>query len=145
MEHIVWEKIIMFEKEESVYKLFISHIDEDDHEYNIFLDKLSASSDFRYKDCAIKEKVSPEDLERQMKPVDVVIILSGLCFKNQKLMERQVDAARKLNKPLVIIRPYGMENVPAKLGEVASGVVGWNTSCIVDTIRESSSYGAAYE
>lgn len=135
----------MFKEEETIFKLFICHIDEDDDEYNLFLEKLSAAYDFSYKDYAVKEKVSPHDLESQIKTVDVVIILSGLCFKNQELMERQLDVAQELNKPLVIIRPYGVENVPAKLEKVASSVVGWNTPCIVDAIRESSPYDIDYE
>ncbi len=72
-----------------------------------------------------------------MKDVDVVIILSGLYSKNKNLIEQEIDMARKLEKPIVIIRPYGMENVPGRIEDAASEVVGWNTSCIVDSVRES--------
>jgi hypothetical protein len=135
----------MFEEEEIVYKLFISHINEYNDEYNLFLEKLSASYDFSWEDYAVKEKSSAEELERQVKPVDVVIILSGLCSKNRDLILRQLDAAQKLNKPVVVIRPYGMENIPSRLEKIASGVVGWNTPCIVDAIRENSPYNDSYE
>lgn len=135
----------MFQEEEIVYKLFISHINKDDDEYNLFISKLSASYDFRYDDYAVEEKFSLEELKIQMEAVDVVIILSGLCSKNQELLKRQVDTALNLNKPLVVIRPYGMETVPSNLEEMASAVVGWNTPCIVDSIRESYPYNGSEE
>jgi hypothetical protein len=30
-----------------------------------------------------------------------------------------------------------MENVPGSIEDTASEVVGWNTSCIIDSVRES--------
>jgi len=36
-----------------------------------------------------------------------------------------------------VIRPYGMENIPYQLEEIADEVVGWNTPCIVDAIKDA--------
>jgi hypothetical protein len=127
----------MFEEESEDYKLFISHINRDDEEYDLFLSKLNASYDFQWKDCAVQGKITPEDIKDQMEPVDVVVILSGLLSKDKSLLIRQIDAAKDLRKPIVVIRPYGMETVPSNLEELASEVVGWNTPCIVDAIRDS--------
>ncbi len=130
----------MFEEESRTYKLFISHLDRDDEEYNRFLDKLSASYDFEYEDRTVRGKTLPDELLKQMEPVDVVVILSGLYSKNRELIQRQIDAALELKKPIVVIRPYGMENVLPSLEKIATEVVGWNTPCIVDAIVESSPY-----
>lgn len=127
----------MFDEDPRIYKLFISHINRDDEEYNLFLSKLDASYDFKWKDTAVKGSTQAEDIAEQMKPVDVVIILSGLMSKDKELLTRMIDAASKLEKPIVVVRPYGMENVPLNLEEIASDVVGWNTPCIVDAIMES--------
>ena len=67
----------------------------------------------------------------------MVIILSGLISKDKKLLTMMIDAASKLEKPIVVVRPYGMETVPLNLEEMATDVVGWNTPCIVDAIMES--------
>lgn len=134
----------MFEEEEKVYRLFISHINRDDEEYKLFLSKLDASYDFQWKDTAVRGSVSPGDIEKQVESADVVIILSGLISKDHELLTRMIDTATKLEKPLVVVRPYGMENVPANLEEVADDVVGWNTPCIVDAILESYT-GERYE
>ena len=67
----------------------------------------------------------------------MVVILSGLYSKDKNLIQQEIDIAVEFKKPIVIIRPYGMENVPGNIEEVASEVVGWNTPCIVDAIRDS--------
>jgi hypothetical protein len=127
----------VFEDKSEIYNIFISQLKDDDEEYNRFIGKLEASYDFQWKNHSIPDETDKEQLEEQMKDVDVVIILSGMYSKNKNLIQREIDLARKLEKPIVIIRPYGMENVPGSIEDAASEVVGWNTSCIVDSVRES--------
>ena len=43
--------------------------------------------------------------------------------------------AKELGNEIVLIRPYGMENVPANLEELSSAVVGWNAPCVIDAIK----------
>jgi hypothetical protein len=127
----------MFEDESEIYNIFISQLKDDDEEYNRFIGKLEASYDFQWKNHSIFDRTDKEQLTEQMKNVDVVIILSGMYSKNKNLIQQEIDLARKLEKPIVIIRPYGMENVPGSIEDTASEVVGWNTSCIIDSVRES--------
>ena len=42
---------------------------------------------------------------RQIEPVDVVVILSGLYSRNRNTIQVQIDVARELEKPIVVIRP----------------------------------------
>lgn len=127
----------MFEEETKTYKLFITYTDRENEEYELFLSKLNASYNFKWVDCAVHDKVSPENIKDQMEAADVVIVLSGLISLDKPLLNRMVDVAEKMKKPIVVIRPYGMENVPFNLEEFASEVVGWNTPCIVDAIMDS--------
>ncbi len=127
----------MINDNSKIYKLFIIHLNEDDDEYKLFLNKLNASHDFEWKNYAFQDENIHTEVEEQMKIVDVIIILSGLYSKHMKLIQRPIDAAVKLRKPIVIVRPYGMENVPSALEKIATEVVGWNTPCIVDSIREA--------
>lgn len=127
----------MLDENQKVYKLFISHLDKENDEHNLFLDKLKASYDFKWINSAVPDKNSYDDLIDQIKQVDVMIILSGLFSKDAELISQQLDVAMKLKKPIVVIRPYGLENVPSNLEKIASEVVGWNTPCIVDSIKEA--------
>lgn len=127
----------MFEEKTKTYKLFITYTDRENEEYELFLSKLNASHDFQWEDCAVHDKVLPEDIIDQMEAVDVVVALSGLISLDKPLLTSMIDIAEKMKKPIVVIRPYGMENVPFNLEELASEVVGWNTPCIVDAIMDS--------
>jgi len=128
----------MFEDESEVYNLFISQLNEYNDEYDRFIGKLETSHDFQWKNYTIPGETDAKKLKEQMKLVNVVVILSGLYSKDKNLIQKEIDIAIELEKPVVIIRPYGMENVPGSIEQVATEVVGWNTPCIVDSIRESS-------
>ncbi|MFY9638662.1 MAG: TIR domain-containing protein [Methanobacterium sp.] len=128
----------MFEDESELYNLFISKLNEDNDEYDRFIGKLKASYDFQWEDHTIPDETDIENLKKQMKSVDVVVILSGLYSKDKNLIQLEIDIAVELKKPIVIIRPYGMENVPGSIEKVATEVVGWNAPCIIDAIRESA-------
>ena len=127
----------MINDDSKIYKLFIIHLNEDDDEYKLFLSKLDASYDFEWKDYAFQSENLHMEFEEQMELVDVIIILSGLYIKNRKLIKKQIDVAVKLRKPIIVVRPYGLENVPSALEQIANEVVGWNTPCIVDSIQET--------
>ena len=65
--------------------------------------------------------------------------------KTQKeLIEKHIKYAKGFRKPIIIIRPYGVEEIPEPLQDVATKVVGWNTACIVDAILLSIN-GEDYE
>ena len=46
-----------------------------------------------------------------------------------------MELAHELEKPVLLIRPYGMEDVPAELEEASNGVIGWSASCIAGAIK----------
>lgn len=127
----------MLDEETREYKLFISHIDRDDEEYDTFLSKLEAAYDFQWTDTAVRGSVAREDIQEQLEAADVVVILSGLISKDKEILTRMIDTAKGQEKPIVVVRPYGMEIVPSNLEDIASEVVGWNTPCIVDAIHEA--------
>jgi hypothetical protein len=127
----------MLEEESELFNLYISQLSESTYEYDKFIGKLKSSEDFRYENHSIPSKTSREELREQMKAVDVVVLLSGFYSKDKDLVQRILDTAVELDKPIVIIRPYGMENVPGRIEEAASEVVGWNAMCIIDSIRDS--------
>ena len=127
----------MIENESQLYNLFISQLDETTYEYDRLIGKLSSVEDFKFEDHSVPGKTSLEDLSKQMMDVDAVVILSGLYSADKNLIQREIDVAQKLKKPIIIVRPYGMENVPGKIEEAANEVIGWNAGCIIDSIVES--------
>ena len=127
----------MFESESKIYAVFISHIGQKEDEYDTFTEKLSTAHDFEYKNYGLLDELTENKLQEQIKPVGIVIILSGLYNKYESIIKKQIDVANKLGKPIIVIRPYGMENVPPELEDIAVDIVGWNAPCIVDAIVEN--------
>jgi len=127
----------VFELESKKYSIFISHTGKNEEEYSTFLNKLASAHDFEFDNHSLLEEITEESLEKQITPVDIVIILSGLYNKYKKIIQRQIDVAMRLNKPIILIRPFGMENVPPELEEIADDIIGWNTPCIVNAIEEN--------
>jgi len=126
----------LWEEESRVYKIYISHI-KDFKEYNLFLEKLKAANEFKWINLA-KPGDGNENLELQIKDVDVVIILSGQYSKNPSSLKKQIKIAQNFKKPLIAVRPYGMENVPTFIENLAQDIVGWNTPCIIEVIKENA-------
>lgn len=129
----------MFESESRLYDIFISNIGQNEDEYDTFTEKLSSARDFEFKNYGIleKDKITEKELQEQIRPAGIVIILSGLYNKYGDIIKKQIAIASKLEKPIIVIRPYGMENVPPELEEIAADIVGWNAPCIVDAIVEN--------
>lgn len=127
----------VFEEDLKVYHLFISHNGEGDEEYLTFIQRLIEAPDFEWEDHGAPGKNSPQELRDQIEPAEIVVILTGLYSRHHDLIQTQVKIAQELEKPIILIRPYGMEEVPGNLEEIADGVVGWNRVCIVERIQES--------
>lgn len=127
----------MFEEEMDthVYQLFISQINEENKENSQFFERLNNAHDFIWENNSQKEKFDPDSLFEQIEKSEVVVILSGLYGINKELIENIFTIALKQDKPIVLIRPYGMENVPLELEEKSSAVIGWNAHCIVGAIK----------
>jgi len=119
------------------HKLFISHNGEGNEEYLNFFHRLLEAPDFEWKDYGIPGENETEQLEEQIKPVQLVIILSGLYNRYPQLILKQIEISRKMNKPLILIRPYGMEEVPKQLEPLVQDIIGWNRVCIVETIENN--------
>lgn len=125
----------MYNQNSKVYKLFISHSSPGEEEYHQLVMRLNQVSDFLWENTAVPGRVNYDNLEEQITSSHVLIILSGLITSYQELIQKQIKIAMKLNKPILVIRPFGMENVPPYLENIATRVVGWNGPCIVDAIK----------
>ena len=129
----------MFELELKRYNIFVSHTGKKDEEYSRFEDKLASAHDFEFDNFSTPEEdeVTLESVKNQIEPVGIVIILSGLYNNYKNIVQRQIDIATELGKPIIVIRPFGVEDVPSELEEIAADVIGWNAPCIVDAIEEN--------
>ncbi|MCQ2971781.1 MAG: nuclease [archaeon] len=133
----------MFEEETNkIYNLIISNGYDTNNEYGEFVNKLYMKTNFLWKESISGSyKLVGEEFYGN---VDCIILLAGLYEKNKELFEDLLEASEKYEVPVVLVRPYGLEEVPEKLEKKATSIVGWNANCIIDSIlssiKECSSY-----
>lgn len=125
----------MFEEEQDdkIYNLLITRGKNHEEDYNTFIDKLYKKGDFLWKESvAASYSHLPESFFNK---IDAIIILSGTYTSNKEEIDDIVTAAKHFDIPIVLVRPYGMEEVPENLEAVATTLVGWNSNCIVEAIK----------
>ena len=79
-----------------------------------------------------------EELRAQIKPVNCVLVLSGMYVSYSDWIQKEIDIAAGMGKPIVGVRPWGHERIPQVVANAAVEIVGWNTESIVGSIRRNS-------
>ena len=127
----------MFEedKDDKIYNLIISNGFDKNKEYGQFTERLFLKTDFLWKE-SMSASYSTAG-EEFFNKVDCIILLAGLYKDNKETFDDLIEAAEKYNIPIVLVRPYGLEEVPEELENKAANIVGWNGNCIVDSIKSS--------
>lgn len=130
------------------YRLFISHAWHYSEAYNRMVGFLDNADNFIYSNYSVPrpsgfDKMSTADLEEeirdQIRPVECVLVLSGLYVSYSKWIQFEIDFAKQLYKPIIGVRPWGAQRMPKAVSDAANVIVSWNTSSIVDAIRGTRS------
>jgi len=122
------------------YRIFISHAWKYNAEYDRLIDYLDDAEKFDYANYSVPEH-DPVDgnieeaLHKQIRPVEVVLILAGMYVSHSDWIQFEIDFADLLGKPIIGIKPWGSERTPQAVQDKAQEIVGWNTSSIVSAIR----------
>ena len=79
-----------------------------------------------------------EALKKQIRPVNIVIILAGMYTNYSDWIEFEMDFSDLISKPMIGVRPWGAQRIPKEVQDRVKEMVGWNTSSIVSAIRRHS-------
>ena len=123
------------EKDDKIYNLIITNGFDKNNEYAQFTEKLFSKVDFLWKESVSASYSTAGDAF--FNKVDCIILLAGLYKDNKETFDDLLEAAEKYDIPLVLVRPYGLEEVPEELESKAATIVGWNGNCIVDSINSA--------
>ncbi|HER34545.1 MAG TPA: TIR domain-containing protein [Halothiobacillaceae bacterium] len=127
------------------HRLFISHSWRHGEKYQRILNFLDSARNFQYRNLSVPvDRRFPsmtqtelrEELRQQIRPAQVVVILGGMYVSHSNWIQFEIDFARSLMKPILGIRPWGAQRMPAAVNNAANIVVGWNTDSIVNAIRQ---------
>ncbi len=123
------------ERDDKIYNLIITNGFDKNNEYGQFTEKLYSKVEFLWKE-SLSGSYSTASAEFYNK-IDAIIMLSGLYEENKELFEDLLNASKEHDIPIVLVRPYGLEEVPEILEENATTIVGWNANCIIDSIKDA--------
>jgi hypothetical protein len=129
------------------YDLFISHAWEYSERYHSMVSLLDNAPRFNYRNFGLPDHdplpaqtdaLLTEALWRQIRPVSVVIIIAGMYVAHSTWIQREINIAKGMNKPILGVRHRGGQRTPQGVQDAADLMVNWSTSSIVDGIRQLS-------
>lgn len=131
------------------YDLFLSHMWRkiDNSEYYRLENLLKQANNFAWRNYSVPEhdplgtktdKELQEALDRQIRPINCFLIISGMYVNHRKWIQEELDIAKCYGKPIIGIIPQGQERIPIEVQNAAKEMVGWNTDSIVTAVRKWS-------
>ncbi|SEB22712.1 TIR domain-containing protein [Variovorax sp. YR216] len=130
------------------YDLFISHAWRYNEAYYRLVNLLDTAPYFQYRnysvpthdplvdpDSRISETALANSLDRQIRPVQCVLVIAGMYAAHRFWIDKEITFAQMYNKPIVGLIPWGQERIPMSVQVAAREMVGWNTDSIVGAIR----------
>lgn len=126
------------------HKLFISHAWKYSERYNRAVKFLDDANNFKWSNYSVPESKAfegmtnaqlTEQMRKQIRPVQCVIIVSGMYVNHSDWIQFEMNFAKEIGKPILGIRRWGEERSPASVVEAADEMVNWNSASIVAAIR----------
>jgi len=92
------------------------------------------------KDNPIHTRGTDKELEAaidaKIKGTTCVLIMAGKYSTYSKWINKEIEIARKYNKPIIAIRPWASLQASSVVQENASEIVGWQGTSIVNAIEK---------
>jgi hypothetical protein len=131
------------------YNIFISHAWAYDEQYQRLEEMLLTAPNIKIVNySAPKDKpIAPPDepistlrlknaITEKIKYAQAFLLISGMWIKYRQWVQYEIGEARRMEKPIICIKPYGSQRVPRDLETYADRIVGWSTASIVQAIRD---------
>lgn len=130
---------------EKKYRLFISHSWAYTDAYEKLI-KLLDNQNLSYYDHSVpfndplntngSDRELRAAIDAQIKGTSCVLILAGVYSTYSKWINEEIAIAKKYNKPIIAIEPWGAERTSTVVKENADIIVKWQGKSIVDAIKE---------
>ncbi|MHA6711009.1 TIR domain-containing protein [Dehalococcoides mccartyi] len=129
------------------YGVFISHAWDHSSDYDRLEKMLKEKAKrFECRNCSVP-KYDPlhaknkrqlvKALRDQIRPANVVLIICGMYVKHREWIQKEIDIAKEMGKPIIGIAPRGAERIPQEIQAIAP-IIPWGTKKIVDAIRHAN-------
>lgn len=81
------------------------------------------------------DKQLSEAIDAKVKGCSCVIILAGVYASYSKWIDKEIQMAKKYNKPIIAIQPWGAEHTSKVVKDAADTIVSWNAKSIANAVR----------
>lgn len=128
-------------------RIFISHAWDYDAHYDTLVGWLDEAPNFSWVNYSIpltnsvdfkSKKELKEKITNKVNQVHCVVIFAGMYTAYSEWIDYEIDEAIRLGKPIVAVKPWGQERIPAKIKDSCDSLVGWNRYSVISAIREYS-------
>ena len=129
------------------YDVFISHAWNYHEDYLRVVQFLDDAQYFNWRNYSVPEhdpvdansnRMLKEALKRQMRPANIVLILSGMYAAHSGWIDFEIEFSLQITKPMIGIRPWGQQRIPKIVSDNVDVMVGWQTDSIISAIRKYS-------
>lgn len=133
--------------ENNPIRVFVTHTFEEDEEYLRVFEFIEGVDRFFYLNCSKPENVPgsggleaiKEELIRQIRDCEAMIVLATQYQRNPDLIRFQMDVADANEKPMIAVRPFGgLAETPKDLLERVNEQIEWNSREIADALRRQA-------
>jgi hypothetical protein len=133
--------------ENNPVRVFVTHTFSEDEDYLRVFEFLEGVDRFFYLNCSKPEEVPgsggleaiKEELIRQIKESEAVVVLASQYERNRDLVRFQMDVADANEKPMIAIRPFGgVAETSKELVERVNEHIEWNSREIADALRRQA-------
>ncbi|HJA34012.1 MAG TPA: TIR domain-containing protein [Candidatus Mediterraneibacter merdigallinarum] len=127
------------------YHLLISHSWKYSHQYETIVNWLNGSPYFKWANHSVSadnpfntesDSELQERLTRQIQGCSAIIVVSGMYTSYSKWINYEINEARRMNKPIIGIKPWGNERIPVKIQENSTALVNWNSTSLISAVRD---------
>jgi len=128
-------------------RVYVTHVWQVNDDYIRVFEYLESARNFYYANLATPEHPPAksgnedlrEDLRRQMGQAEVVIALLSLAATNRDLFTFQLNYAKAVDKPVVLLPGFGRDlPVPKDIAALVDETVSWDERSLVDAIRRQA-------
>lgn len=129
-----------------MYNLFISHSWTYSNAYEKLVELLDNASNFTYRNYSVpkddpihnanNDKALKAAIRNQMQHASCVLILAGVYSTYSKWINIEITLAEEMGKRIIAIEPWGAERISSVVKKSANRIVKWQTSSIVDAIKD---------
>ena len=132
------------------YHLFISHSWTYSDAYKKLVSLLDSNTSFKYRNYSVPKDDPVHNansqaqlraaIRNQMQHASCVLILAGVYSTYSKWINIEIELAKKYNKPIIAVEPWGAQRTSAVVSNAATVRVGWNAKSVANAVRNHAIY-----